>query len=224
MGSVTHSCPTLWNPVDCSTPGFPVHGQHPEFAKTHLHRVGDAIQPSHSLSSSSPSVFNFSHIRVYSNESVLCIGGQSIGVSASASLLPMSIQSWFPLGLTLCCPRDSQESPPTAQFKSISSSHSAFFMVQHSHPYMTTGKIIALTRWTLVGKVIHLLFNMLSRLVIAFLPRRECLLISWLQSPSAVTLEPKKIKACHCFYCFSNYLPWSDGTGFHGLHFLNVEF
>ena len=73
--------------------------------------------------------------------------------------------------------------------------HSAFFTVQLSHPYMTTGKTIALTRWTLVGKVMSLLFNMLSRLVITFLPRSKCLLISWLQSPSAVILEPKKIKS-----------------------------
>ena len=72
--------------------------------------------------------------------------------------------------------------------------HSAFFMVQLSHPYMTTGKTIALTRWTFVGQVMSLLFNMLSTLVIAFLPRNNCLLISWLQSPSAVILEPKKIK------------------------------
>ena len=73
--------------------------------------------------------------------------------------------------------------------------HSAFFMVQFSHPYMTTGKTIVLTRWTFVSKVMSLLFNMLSRLVIAFLPRSKHLLISWLQSPSAVILEPKKIKS-----------------------------
>ena len=73
--------------------------------------------------------------------------------------------------------------------------HSAFFIVQLSHPYMTTGKTIALTRWTFIGKVISLLFNMLSRLVITFLQRSKCLLISWLQSPSAVILEPKKIKS-----------------------------
>ena len=72
---------------------------------------------------------------------------------------------------------------------------SAFFIVQLSHPYMTTGKTIALTRWTFVGKIISLLFNMLSRLVISFLPRSKCLLISWLQSPSAVILEPQKIKS-----------------------------
>ena len=73
--------------------------------------------------------------------------------------------------------------------------HSAFFTVQLSHPYTTTGKTIALTRWTFVGKVMSLLFNMLSRLVITFLPRSKCLLISWLQSPSAVILEPKRIKS-----------------------------
>ena len=73
--------------------------------------------------------------------------------------------------------------------------HSAFFTVQLPHPYMTTGKTIALTRWTLVGKVISLLLNMLSRLVIAFLPKSKCLLISWLQSPFAVILEPPKIKS-----------------------------
>ena len=73
--------------------------------------------------------------------------------------------------------------------------HSAFFIVQLSHPYMTTGKTVALTRWTFVGKVMSLLFNMLSRLVITFLPRSKCLLISWLQSPSAVILESKKIKS-----------------------------
>ena len=72
---------------------------------------------------------------------------------------------------------------------------SVFFTVQLSHPYMTTGKTIALSRWTFVGKVMSLLFNMLSRLVITFLPRSMCLLISWLQSPSAVILEPKKIKS-----------------------------
>ena len=94
-----------------------------------------------------------------------------------------------------CSPRDSQESSPMPQFKSINFLVLAFFMVQLSHSYMTTGKTIHLTRQTFVGKVISLLFNMLSRLVIAFLPRSKCLLISWLQSLSAVILEPKKIKS-----------------------------
>ena len=100
--------------------------------------------------------------------------------------------------------------------------HSDFFMVQLSHPYMTTGKTIALTRWTFVGKIMSLLLNMLSRLVITFLPRSKRLLISRLQSPSAVILEPRKIVS-HCFHCFPIYLPWSDGTGCHDLSFLYVD-
>ena len=102
--------------------------------------------------------------------------------------------------------------------------HLAFFIVQFSRPYMTTGKTIPLTRRTFVGKVMSLLFNMLSRLVIAFLPRSKHLLISWLQSPSAVILEPKKTKALTGSHCFPIYLPWSDGTRYYDLSFLNVEF
>ena len=97
---------------------------------------------------------------------------------------------------------------------------SAFIIVQLSHPYITTGKTIALTRWTFVGKVISLHFNMLSRLVITLLPRSKHLLILSLQSPSAVILEPLKNKVCHCFPI---YFPWSDGTRCHDLSFLNVE-
>ena len=93
---------------------------------------------------------------------------------------------------------------------------SAFFIVQLSHPYMTTGKTITLTRRTFVGKAMSLLFNMLSRLVIAFLTRSNCLLISWLHSPSSVILEPPKT-VCHCFHSFPIYLPWSDGTRCHDL-------
>ena len=100
--------------------------------------------------------------------------------------------------------------------------HSAFYTVQLAHPYMTTGKTIALTRRTFVGKVMSLLLNMLSRLVITFLPRSKRLLISWLKSLSAVILEPKKI-VWHCFHCFPIYFPSSDGTRCHDLCFLNVE-
>ena len=92
-------------------------------------------------------------------------------------------------------PRNSQETSPTPQFKSINLLCSAFFIVQLSCPYTTTGKTTALTRQTFVGKVMSLLYNMLSRLVITFLPRHKHLLISWLQSPSAVILEPRKIKS-----------------------------
>ena len=99
---------------------------------------------------------------------------------------------------------------------------SVFFIVQLSHPYVTTVKTIALTRWTFVGKVMSLLFNIFSRLVITFLPRSKSLLISWLQSPSAVIFEPPKIKS-DSFHCFPIYFPWSDGTSCHDLRFLNVE-
>ena len=107
-------------------------------------------------------------------------------------------------------------------FSNITVQKHQFFGAQlstqsNSYSYSTTGKTIALTRWTFVGKVMSLLFNMLSRLVITFLPRNKRLLISWLQSPSAVILEPQKI-ACHCFHCFPIYLPWSDGTRCHDLH------
>ena len=122
-------------------------------------------------------------------------GGQSIAVSASASVLPMNIHDWFPLGWTGWISLQSKGLSSLLQHHSSKPSilwHSAFFMVQLSHPYMTTRKTIALTRWTFVGKVMSLLFNMLSRVVMTFLPRSKRLLISRLQSPSAVILEPKK--------------------------------
>ena len=108
---------------------------------------------------------------------------------------------------------------------------SAFFIVQLSHPYMTTGKTTALTRWTFVGKVMSLLLNELSKLVITLLPRSKCRLMSRLQSPSLVIWETKKInKVCHCSHCFPIYLPWRDGIRWHDLSFLvfffffNAEF
>ena len=117
-------------------------------------------------------------------------------------------------------PRDSEESSPTPQFKSINSSVLTFFIVQLSHPYVTTGKTIALPRWTFFGKVICLLFNMLSMLVVTLFPRNKCLLISYLQSPSAVILETKKLVS----HCFPIYLPWSDGTRCHDLVFWMLSF
>ena len=124
-------------------------------------------------------------------------GSQSTGASALASIHPMIIQGWFPLGLTglvfLLSKGLSRVSP--AEFESISSLVLSFLYVQLSHPNMTTGKTTALTLWTFVSKVMSLLFSILSRFVITFLPRSKHLLISWLQSPSAVILEPKKIKS-----------------------------
>ena len=126
-------------------------------------------------------------------------GGQSFGVSASASVLSMNIQDWFPLGLTGWISLQSKGlsrvfSNTTVQKHQFFGSQ-IFFMVQLSHPYMTTGKTMALTRQIFVGKVMSLLFNMLSTLVILFLPRSQHLFISNLHSASAVILEPKKIKS-----------------------------
>ena len=124
-------------------------------------------------------------------------GGQSVGASASA--LPVNTQDWFPLGSTGWISLQSKGlsrvfSSTTVQRHQFFGTQ-PFFIVQLSHSYMTTGKTIALTRWIFVDKVMSLLFNMLSRLVIAFLPRSKCLLISWQQSPSAVILKPRKIKS-----------------------------
>ena len=169
---------------------------------------------------------NFPSIRVFSNESVLHIRWPkywsfsfSISPSSEYSGLISFRMDWLDLldaqGILKSLLQHHSSKASILQY-------SAFFMVQLSHPYMTTGKTISLTIWTFVGKVISLLFNALSRLVITFLPRSKCLLIPWLQSPSAVILEPKN-KVWHCFHCIPIYFPWSDGTRCHDLRFLNVE-
>ena len=220
-------CPTLCDPMDCNTPSFPVHHQLLELAQTHVHRVSDAIQPSCPLSSLLlPSIFPC--IRVFSNESVFCIRWPkfwsfsfTISLSNEYSGLISFRMDW----LDLLAAQGTLKS--LLQHHSSKASilrHSAFFIVQVSHPYMTTGKTIALTRWTFVGKVIYLLFNILFKLVITFLPRSRHLLISWLQSPSAVILEPKKIKSLTVSIVSPSICHESDGTGCHDLIFLNVEF
>ena len=154
-----------------------------------------------------PSIFP--SIRVFSNESVLHIRWPeywSFSFSISPSNEHPGLISFRMDWLDLLAVQGTLKS--LLQHHSSKASilwHSVFFIVQFSHPYMTTGETIALTRWTFVGKVVSLLFNMLSWLVIAFLPRSKHLLISWLQSPSAMTLEPKKIVS-HCFHCFPIYL------------------
>ena len=171
----------------------------------------ESIMPSNHLILCNPLLLPpsiFPSIRVFSNESVLELGGKSIGVSAS--VLPMNIQDGFPLGWKLDLLSVPEKSLSSLQHHSSKESvlqHSAFFIVQLSHPYMTTAKTKALTRQIFVGEVISLYFNKLSRLVIAFLPRVKPLLISWLQSRSAVILEPLQNKVCHCFHCFPIYLP-----------------
>ena len=190
-----------------STPGLPVHRQLPESTQTHVHRVGDAIQPSNPLLLL---LSIFSSIRVFSNESVLHIRWPkywSFSFKISPSSEHPGLISFRMDWLYLLAVQGTLKS--LLQHHSSKASIlqcSTFFIVQRSHPYMTTRKTIALTRWTFVGKVTSLLFNMLSRLVITFLPRSKHLLISWLQSPSAVILEPPKIVS-HCFHCFPIYLP-----------------
>ena len=226
FSSVAQLCLTLSDPMDCSTPGLPVHHQLPEFTQTHVHRVGYAIQPSHPQSSPSPSIFNLPQ-----HQGLFQWVGSSHQVAKvlefqlqhqSFQLKPRLIfrMDW----LDLLAIQGTLKS--LLQHNSSKASilrHSSFFTVQLSDPYMTTGKTKALTIWPFVGKVMSLLFNMLSRLVITFLPRSKRLLISWLQSPSAVILEPQKTKIWHCFHCFPIYFPLSDGTGCHDLRFLNVE-
>ena len=184
--------------MDCSMPGFPVLHHLLEFAQTYIHWVGDAIQSSHPLLPPSPASI-FLSIRVFSNESALFIRWPiywtfsfSISPSKEYSRLIAFKVGWFDLLAVQGILKS------LLQYHSCKASVlqcSSFFMVQLSHPYVTTGKSTVLTIWTFVGKVMSLLFNMLSRFVIAFLPRSKCLLISWLHSPSAVILEPKKIKS-----------------------------
>ena len=157
FSSVAQSCPTLCNPMDCSTPGFPVHHQLPEFTQIHVHRVSGAIQPSHPLSSPSPS------IRVFSNESVLpirwpkyCSLSFSINPSNEYSGLISFRIDWF----DFLAVQGTLKSLLQHHSSKASILHcSAFFIVQLSHPYMTLGKTISLTRQTFAGKVMSLLFN-----------------------------------------------------------------
>ena len=183
--------------MDCSTPGLPVHHQLLEFTQTHVQWVSDAIQPSHFLLSPSPPAYNLSQHQgnwLFSNESVLQVRWPkywSFTFSISPSNEYLGLISFRMDWLDLLAVQGTLKS--FLQHHSSEASVlwcSAFFIAQLSHPYMTTGKTIALTRRTFVGKVMPLLFNMLSRLVIAFLPSKH-LLISCLQSPFAVILEPK---------------------------------
>ena len=210
FSSLAQSCPTLCNPMDCSTPGLPVHHQLPELTPTYVRWVGDAIQPSHPLSSPSPPALNLSQHRVFSNESALYIRWPkywSFSFNISPSNEYSGLISFRMDWLDLLAVQGALKS--LLQHHSSKASilqHSDFFIVQLSRPNMTTGKTTALTRWTFVGKVTSLLFNTPSRLVITFLPRSKRLFISWLQSPYAVILEPPQNKVCHCFHCFPSLL------------------
>ena len=209
FSSVAQSCPTLCDPMNRNTPGLPVHHQIPEFIQTHVHRVSDAIQPSHPLSSPSSSAFSLSQHQVLFSGSALRIRWPKYW-SFSFSIIPSKEipglifrMDW--LGLLAA----------QGTLKSLFQHHSskasifrcsAFIIVQVSYPYKTTGKTIILTRRAFVSKVMSLLFNMLSRLVIAVLPRSKRL-----NFIAAVTIcsdfEDQKNKISHCFHCFPIYLP-----------------
>ena len=196
FSSVAQSCPTLCNPMNHSMPGLPVHHNSRSLFK--LMSIKSVMPSSHLilccplllLPKIPPS------IRVFSNESTLHRRWPkywSFSFSISPSNEHPGLISFRMDWLDLLAVQGTLKS--LLQHHSSKASifwRSAFFTVQLSHPYMTTGKTIALTRWTFVGKVMSLIFNMLSSLVITFLPRSKRLLISWLQSPSAVILEPKK--------------------------------
>ena len=209
----THSNILAWRIPGTEEPGgLPSTGSHRvRYDGRHLAAAAAAAAASHPLSSPPPPAFNLSCIRVFSNDSALCIWWStywsfsfSISLSNEHSGLIFPRIDWLDLLAV------------QGTLKSLLQHHSskasllwcsAFFIVQISHPYMTTGKTIALTRRAFIDNVMSVLFNMLSRLVITFFPRSKHLLISWLQSPSAVIWEPPKVKVCHCFHCFPIYLP-----------------
>ena len=207
--------------MDCSTPGFPVHHQLLKLAQTHVHQVSEA---KHHLIL--PSIFP--RVRVFSKESALCIRWPrdwifSFNISPSneySGLISFRID-WFDLLAV------------QGTLKSLLQHHSskasilqcsAFFMVQLSHPYKTTGKTIALSRWTFVNKVVSLLFNALSRLLIVFSSKEQGLLISCTAVTTCSDFGAPKNKVYHCFHWFPIYLPWNYGTRCHNLCFLNIEF
>ena len=200
FSSVAQSCPTLCDPHElqharppCSSPTPGVHSDsHPSSQWCHP-AISPSVIPFCSCPQSLPASESFPMNQLFA------WGGQSFGVSALASFLPKNTQGWSPLEWTGWISLQSK-GPLRSLLQHHSSKasilwSSAFFTVQLSYPYMTTGKTTALTRRTFVGKVMSLLFNMLSRWVITFLPRSKRFLISWLQSPSAVILEPSKRKS-----------------------------
>ena len=178
FSSVTHSSLTPWDPMDCSTQGFPVHHQFPGLSQIHVHLVSDAIQSSHPLSFPSPPALNLSQHHGLLNESVLHIRWPkywtfsfNISPSNEYSGLISFRMDWLDL---LAAQRTLKSLLQHHSSKASILQGSAFFIAQLSHPYMTSGKTMVLTRWTFVGKVMSLLFNMLCRLIICFIPRSKC--------------------------------------------------
>ena len=202
---------SLW-PMKHSTPGLPVHHQFPQSTQIHVHWVSNGTQPPHPLLSPSPALNLSQHQGLFKwvNSLHQVVKQWSLSFNISPTNEHPGRISIRMDWLDLLAVQGTLKS--LLQHRSSKASilqRSAFFTVQLSHPYMTTGKTIALIRWTFVDKVMSLLFNMLSRLVITFLLRGKHLLVSWLQSPFAVILEPPQNKVSHYFHCFLIYVPWS---------------
>ena len=216
--------------MDCSMPGFPVLYYLPELAWTHVHWVSDVIQASHPLLPSYHPLSIFVSTWVFSNDTALCIRWPkhwSFSFSISPSneypgLISVRID-WFYL---LAIQGAFKSSSPAYSSKASILWRSTFFMVQLSHLHMTTGKTTALTIQTFVGKVMSLLFNMLSRLVLTFHPRSKHLLISLRMAAVTICSDfgAQKNKIRHCFHFSPIYLPWSDGTDAMILVFLMLNF
>ena len=212
--------------MHCSTPGFPFLHYLLEFAQTNVHWVDDAIQPSFPVASFSSCPQSFLALESFSMSGLFASGGQIIGASASVSVLPMNIQDWFPLGLTGLISLMSKGLSESSQHHN---SKASILLAQPSLWFKSNictwlfGKTIALTIWTFVRKELSLLFNTLSRFIVAFLSRSKSY-----NFVAAVTIYSdfgaQENKICHCFHFFPIYLPWSDGTRSHDLCFLNVDF
>ena len=222
--SFAQSCLTLCDPTDCSTPGLPIHHQLPGLTQIHVHWVGDVIQPFHPLSSPFSPAFSLSQYQglfkwVSSLHQVAKVLSFSFSISSSneySGLIYFRID-WFDL---LAVQGTLRRLLQHHSLKASVLQHWVFFMVQLSQPYMATIKTMALTIWIIVSKLMSLLFNMLSRFLIAFFPRSKCLLISRLQSLSTLNFGAQENKVRQHFH----YLPQSDGTRCHDLCFLNVKF
>ena len=208
--------------MDCSTSGCPVLHHLTEITQTHVHWVGNVIQPSHPLSFPSRPAFNL----------FPTLGTFLLSLHYVVKVLELQLQhqSFHEYSWLISFRIDRFDLAVQGTLKNLLQHHSkkassllcsAFLMVQLSHPYLTTGKTISLTILTFVSKVMSLLFNMLSRFFLAFLPRSKRFLTSWMQSPSVVILEPPKNTVGHCCPI---YLLWSDKTAYHDLSFLNVAF
>ena len=209
--------------MNCSTPSFPVLYYLPEFAQIHIHCVNDAIQSTYPLSPLLllPSILL--GIRVFSNKLALHIGAQSIGSSASSLVFPKNIQACFSLGLAVLISLQSKGLSRVFSNTTVGK-HQFFsiFVVKISHLYMTTGKTIALTRYTFAGKMMCLLFNV--QVCHSFSSKEEMSFNFMAVVSVCNDFGAQGNKVCHCFLSFLNYLHLSDGTRCHDLSFLNVEF